>query len=92
VKAGGAAPQGRKKTSPGAEKHPVPANWITMANKVKGDEFQVPEGTTYKTEPVKGLDIHIAQTPRPITPSSTKSGAVSRCTAGARAAKVKPRP
>lgn len=60
-----AVPKGQKKTSPGAKKHPVPANWITMANKVKGYEFQVPEGTTYKTETVKGMDVYLAQTPAP---------------------------
>jgi hypothetical protein len=65
VKAGIAAPQGQKKTSPGAKKHPVPANWITMANKVKGYEFRVPQGTTQHTETVKGMDVYLAVTPKP---------------------------
>ncbi len=65
VNAAAAAPQGQKKTSPGAKKHPVPANWITMANKRKGYEFQVPEGTTQQTQTIKGMDVYLAVTPKP---------------------------
>ena len=60
------------KTSPAAkttkklpQANPVPADWITMSDEVKGYEFQVPQGTQHKTDNVNGVDIYAANVPAP---------------------------
>jgi hypothetical protein len=57
-------------TSPKAEKkapatNPVPADWITMQDKVKGYEFMVPQGTTHQTDSKDGFDAYVAGVPAP---------------------------
>ena len=45
--------------------NPVPSDWITMSDDVKGYEFMVPQGTTHKTQTVEGVDIYVAAVPAP---------------------------
>ncbi len=56
-------PAAAKKSAPST--NPVPADWITMADTAKGYEFKVPEGTTHSTENSGGVDVYLAQTPKP---------------------------
>lgn len=59
-----AAPAGAK-TIPASKVVPVPANWITMADDLKGYSFEVPEGTERSTQKSNGMDIFLASTPEP---------------------------
>ncbi|HMG71916.1 MAG TPA: hypothetical protein VK582_00330 [Pyrinomonadaceae bacterium] len=45
--------------------NPVPADWITMADEVRGYEFKVPKGTDHKTDTVNGVDVYAANVPAP---------------------------
>lgn len=45
--------------------NPVPADWITMSDEVRGYEFKVPQGTQHKTETVDGVDVYVATVPPP---------------------------
>jgi PBP1b-binding outer membrane lipoprotein LpoB len=45
--------------------NPVPADWITMSDEVRGYEFKVPQGTQHKTDTVNGVDVYIATVPPP---------------------------
>ncbi len=54
-----------KKGLPENKKIPVPADWETMADESKGYSFQVPQGTTHKVESADGVDVYIAETPKP---------------------------
>ena len=45
--------------------NPVPADWITMADEVRGYEFKVPKGTEHKTDTVNGVDVYAANVPAP---------------------------
>lgn len=45
--------------------NPVPADWITMSDEVRGYEFKVPQGTQHKTDTVDGVDVYIATVPAP---------------------------
>lgn len=54
-----------KKGLPENKKIPVPADWETMADESKGYEFQVPKDTTHKVDHVDGIDVYVAQTPKP---------------------------
>jgi hypothetical protein len=45
--------------------NPVPADWITMADEVRGYEFKVPKGTEHKTDTVNGVDVYAAVVPAP---------------------------
>ncbi len=45
--------------------NPVPADWITMSDEVRGYEFKVPQGTQHKTDTVDGVDVYIASVPAP---------------------------
>lgn len=53
------------KKLPEAKVNPVPADWITMADEVRGYEFKVPEGTQHKTDTVNGVDVYAATVPAP---------------------------
>ena len=53
------------KTLPQANVNPVPADWITMADEVRGYEFKVPQGTEHKTDTVNGVDVYAANVPAP---------------------------
>lgn len=61
-----AAKPAAKKSLP-AEKqpHPVPAEWTEMEDKVRGYSFSVPKGTTDHQESKAGIDIYIAEVPKP---------------------------
>lgn len=54
-----------KKSLPAEKKLPVPADWETMADEVKGYQFQVPQGTQGESQTVNGIDIYIAKVPEP---------------------------
>jgi hypothetical protein len=45
--------------------NPVPADWITMSDEVRGYEFKVPKGTEHKTDTVNGVDVYAATVPSP---------------------------
>ena len=45
--------------------NPVPADWITMSDDVKGYEFQVPKGTQHSTDTTSGVDVYAAAVPAP---------------------------
>ena len=45
--------------------NPVPADWITMSDEVRGYEFKVPQGTQHKTDTVNGVDVYAANVPAP---------------------------
>lgn len=45
--------------------NPVPADWITMSDEVRGYEFKVPQGTEHKTDTVNGVDVYAANVPAP---------------------------
>ncbi len=66
-KPGGSSSQssGPRKSLPTRNKLPIPANWITMVDRVKGYEFQVPAGTSKHSDTVDGVDVYFAQTPKP---------------------------
>ena len=53
------------KKLPEAKVNPVPADWITMADEVKGYEFQVPQGTQHQTDTTGGVDVYAANVPAP---------------------------
>jgi hypothetical protein len=53
------------KRLPEAKVNPVPADWITMADEVRGYEFKVPAGTQHKTDTVNGVDVYAATVPAP---------------------------
>jgi len=53
------------KKLPEAKVNPVPADWITMADEVRGYEFKVPQGTQHKTDTVNGVDVYAANVPAP---------------------------
>ena len=56
----------KKKELPKAEvKNPVPAEWETMVDEVRGYEFKVPKGTTGKNEAVEGANIWEGVLPAP---------------------------
>jgi hypothetical protein len=69
-----ATPSPATKGSPTAKKttklpenkvNPVPADWITMSDDVKGYEFQVPKGTEHATDTTSGVDVYAANVPAP---------------------------
>ncbi len=53
------------KKLPESKVNPVPADWITMSDEVRGYEFKVPQGTQHKTDTVDGVDVYIASVPAP---------------------------
>ncbi|MDX6383014.1 MAG: hypothetical protein QOK48_587 [Blastocatellia bacterium] len=53
------------KKIPESKANPVPADWITMADEVRGYEFKVPKGTDHKTDTVNGVDVYAASVPAP---------------------------
>lgn len=53
------------KKLPESKVNPVPADWITMADEVRGYEFKVPQGTTHTTDTADGVDVYIATVPAP---------------------------
>jgi hypothetical protein len=53
------------KKLPESKVNPVPADWITMADEVRGYEFKVPQGTQHKTDTVNGVDVYAANVPEP---------------------------
>ncbi len=53
------------KKIPESKVNPVPADWITMADEVRGYEFKVPKGTDHKTDTVNGVDVYAASVPAP---------------------------
>jgi hypothetical protein len=53
------------KKLPEAKINPVPGDWITMADEVRGYEFKVPQGTQHKTDTVNGVDVYAANVPTP---------------------------
>jgi hypothetical protein len=53
------------KKLPESKVNPVPADWITMADEVRGYEFKVPQGTQHKTDTVNGVDVYMATVPAP---------------------------
>jgi len=53
------------KKLPESKVNPVPADWITMADEVRGYEFKVPQGTEHKTDTVNGVDVYAANVPAP---------------------------
>ena len=55
----------KKETKKLPSANPVPADWITMSDEVKGYEFQVPAGTEHKTDTVNGVDVYAATVPKP---------------------------
>ena len=58
--------KGKKKELPKAEvKNPVPAEWETMVDEVRGYEFKVPKGTTGKNTTVEGANIWEGELPAP---------------------------
>lgn len=61
------APSTAKTTKkiPEAKANPVPADWITMSDEVRGYEFKVPKGTEHKTDTVNGVDVYAASVPAP---------------------------
>ena len=62
------APASSAKTTkkiPESKANPVPADWITMADEVRGYEFKVPKGTEHKTDTVNGVDVYAASVPAP---------------------------
>jgi hypothetical protein len=63
-----ASPASAAKTTkklPESKVNPVPADWITMADEVRGYEFKVPQGTQHKTDTVNGVDVYAASVPAP---------------------------
>jgi hypothetical protein len=60
-----ASPTGAKATKKIPTANPVPADWITMADEVRGYEFKVPQGTEHKTDTVNGVDVYAANVPAP---------------------------
>jgi ABC-type phosphate transport system substrate-binding protein len=54
-----------EKKPPASKTIPVPADWITMSDDVKGYEFLVPKGTEHSTQTVNGIDVYIASVPEP---------------------------
>jgi len=64
----GTSPASTAKTTkklPESKVNPVPADWITMADEVRGYEFKVPKGTEHKTDTVNGVDVYAANVPAP---------------------------
>ncbi len=64
----GSSPASSAKTTkklPDAKVNPVPADWITMADEVRGYEFKVPQGTQHSTDTVNGVDVYAAKVPAP---------------------------
>lgn len=63
------SPAAAKVTKENAKKapatNPVPSDWITMADDVKGYEFQVPKGTEHQSQTVDGVDVYMASVPAP---------------------------
>jgi hypothetical protein len=53
------------KKLPESKVNPVPADWITMSDEVRGYEFKVPQGTQHKTDTVNGVDVYAANVPAP---------------------------
>jgi len=53
------------KKLPENKANPVPADWITMSDEVKGYEFQVPKGTEHATDTTSGVDVYAANVPAP---------------------------
>jgi nitrous oxide reductase accessory protein NosL len=53
------------KKLPENKANPVPADWITMSDDVKGYEFQVPQGTQHSTDTSSGVDVYAAAVPAP---------------------------
>jgi hypothetical protein len=53
------------KKLPEAKVNPVPADWMTMADEVKGYEFKVPQGTQHQTDTTGGVDVYAANVPAP---------------------------
>ena len=53
------------KKPPESTSNPVPADWITMADEVRGYEFKVPKGTEHKTDTINGVDVYAANVPAP---------------------------
>lgn len=53
------------KKLPDSKVNPVPADWITMSDEVRGYEFKVPQGTQHKTDTVNGVDVYAATVPAP---------------------------
>jgi hypothetical protein len=53
------------KKLPESKVNPVPADWITMSDEVRGYEFKVPQGTEHKTDTVNGVDVYAANVPAP---------------------------
>jgi hypothetical protein len=53
------------KKLPESKVNPVPADWITMSDEVRGYEFKVPQGTDHKTDTVNGVDVYAANVPAP---------------------------
>jgi CO dehydrogenase/acetyl-CoA synthase delta subunit len=53
------------KKLPESKINPVPADWITMSDEVRGYEFKVPQGTQHKTDTVNGVDVYAANVPAP---------------------------
>ena len=53
------------KKLPESKVNPVPADWITMSDEVRGYEFKVPKGTEHKTDTVNGVDVYAANVPAP---------------------------
>jgi len=62
-----ASPNANKTTKklPENKANPVPADWITMSDDVKGYEFQVPKGTQHETDTTSGVDVYAAVVPAP---------------------------
>jgi hypothetical protein len=60
-----ASPGAAKATKKIPSANPVPADWITMADEVRGYEFKVPKGTEHKTDTVNGVDVYAAVVPPP---------------------------
>ncbi|MFN2578529.1 MAG: hypothetical protein ABR607_12655 [Pyrinomonadaceae bacterium] len=58
-----ASPRGNEKKAPST--NPIPADWIRMADDVKGYEFMVPQGTQHQTQNVEGVDVYLATVPAP---------------------------
>lgn len=51
---------------PAEKAAPVPADWITLSDEVKGYQFQVPAGTEGKSERTPdGVDVYSAKVPAP---------------------------
>jgi hypothetical protein len=45
--------------------NPVPSDWVRMYDDVKGYEFMVPQGTEHNSQTVDGVDVYMANVPKP---------------------------